>query len=45
MNFEFENALFRVSARDRRSKQCGDQQRASGVSKSVRTRSCERFGG
>ena len=31
VNFEFENAIFRMSVSDRRSEQRGDQQPASGV--------------
>lgn len=42
VNFEFEDAVFRMSVCDRRSEQRGDQQRTSGVCKS-RTRSRERF--
>ena len=43
VNFEFENAVFRVNVCDRRSEECGDQQRASEVCQS-RTRSGERSG-
>jgi hypothetical protein len=34
MNFEFENAVFRMSVSDHRSEQPGDQQPASRVGKS-----------
>ena len=43
MNFEFENAVFRMSVSDRRSEQRSDQQPASGVGKS-RTGPREQFG-